>query len=153
MYRNKRSLLVALLAALSAVLAVVLTGTHSGAVNAQSQSGTLVSNLTETSSFSIGFHNDLAQAFTTGPNGGGYTLTRVDLNSGPTDTEPNADPLSVSIHSESSGRPGVSLGTLTGPDVLDEGQLPFTHSGIDLDRNTTYFIVMDSTASLDAELS
>ncbi len=153
MYRNKRSLfgLVPLLAALSAALAVVFTGAHSGAVNAQSQSGVLVSNLTETSGVSIGFHNDLAQAFTTGANVTGYTLTRVDLNVG-TDSAPNADPLSVSIQSESSGRPGTILGTLTGPDRLYEDPLPFTHSGIDLDPNTTYFIVMDSAADLDAEL-
>ena len=56
---------------------------------------------------------DLSQAFTTGGNARGYTLTRADiLMLSGRETEPT---YTVSIHSDSSNSPGASLGTLTNP--------------------------------------
>ncbi len=56
----------------------------------------------------------------------------------------------MSIHSNSGGRPGSNLGTLTNPSELVQSEVPseenrFTASGqgIDLDADTTYFVVLD----------
>ena len=94
------------------------------------------------------FLSDIAQAFTTGSNSGGYRLTRVDLELRHTS---GAQPTySVSIHTDSSGSPGTSLGTLTNPSSLPSsfGLVQFTASGkgLDLAANTTYFVVVDATS-------
>ena len=100
---------------------------------------------------------DLAQAFTTGANGGGYTLTSVEIALyNATDT---TFPGTVSIWNESSvRRPDSSMGTLTNPSLSSVGTckvLPcpeaayqFTSSsGIVLDASTTYFVVIDADSS------
>ena len=100
---------------------------------------------------------DLAQAFTTGANGGGYTLTSVEIALyNATDT---AFPGTVSIWNESSvRRPDSSMGTLTNPSLSSVGTckvLPcpeaayqFTSSsGIVLDASATYFVVIDADSS------
>ncbi len=100
---------------------------------------------------------DLAQAFTTGANGGGYTLSSVEIALyNATDT---AFPGTVSIWNESSvRRPDSSMGTLTNPSLSSVGTckvLPcpeaayqFTSSsGIVLDASATYFVVIDADSS------
>ena len=94
---------------------------------------------------------DIAQAFTTGGNSAGdhgFRLTNVDLNLGETnDSVTNA---TITIHrSNSAGRPGSSIGTLTRADALvDDSLNTWTSSaGIDLAANTTYFIVIEGTGS------
>ena len=100
---------------------------------------------------------DLAQAFTTGANGGGYTLWSVEIALyNATDT---AFPGTVSIWNESSvRRPDSSMGTLTNPSLSSVGTckvLPcpeaayqFTSSsGIVLDASATYFVVIDADSS------
>ena len=111
----------------------------------QAQSKILVSNLGQ----GIGaLHSsfvevDVAQAFTTGSNSAGYTLKSVEL--GIISAWDNATTLTVSIHSNSSGAPGASLGTLSNPASLATGMVhAFTHTrGIALAASTTYFVVID----------
>ena len=110
-------------------------------------SGTaLVSNLGQTDGdFGTLISYDQAQAFTTGDNFGGYALTSVEIQ---TTGTPTLNALTVSIHSDSSGSPDASLGTLTNPgSVASDGIATFTASGagIDLERETTYFVVVDVT--------
>ena len=73
---------------------------------------------------------DLAQAFTTGANGGGYTLTSVEIALyNATDT---TFPGTVSIWNESSvRRPDSSMGTLTNPSLSPMG----TCKGVALPRS------------------
>ena len=112
-------------------------------------SGTaLVSNLVQTSG-GIGSLNsyDQAQAFTTGDNFGGYALTSVEIQ---TTGTPTLSALTVSIRSDSSGSPDASLGTLmNSAAVASDGIATFTASGagIDLESETTYFVMVDVSAS------
>ena len=106
----------------------------------------LVSNVDQSGS-SIALNTwDVAQAFTAGSNASGYTLTSVDLNMtvGSSGTNPS---FSVSIYSDSSGNPGTSLGTLTAPASLVDGNNSFTHTGIDLAASTTYHVVVDVSSA------
>ena len=109
--------------------------------------GVLVSNLEQ----STGGHGDLldfdqAQAFTTGSNSAGYTLTSIEIAMFWSAT-PDAS-FTVSIHSDNSGAPGASLGMLTHPSSLVNNAVnAFTHDGIDLDATTTYFVVVDATGA------
>ena len=84
----------------------------------------------------------MAQAFRTGSNAAGYTLTGIDLAlRGGSGTPAYA----VSIRSDSAGRPGNSLGTLTNP-ALQSGDhnAQFTVPGaINLAANTWYWVVVD----------
>ena len=124
------------------------TETYTVVVTRQAQLAdvTLISNLGQSSAGSGDFTNDQAQAFTTGSNSGGYSLTKVVINSL---LGLGAD-FTVSVHENDSGAPGTSLGTLTNPTVPDASPAAdheFTHSGIDLAASTTYFIVVDVGAS------
>ena len=115
-------------------------------LQAEAQSVVLVSNLGQNNGGGGGIYVlDQAQAFTTGDNTGGYTLTSVDIHIyGAT----GFDNLTVSINSDSSGSPGASLGTLTNPgSVASDDIQAFTASGsgITLAKETTYFIVLDAT--------
>ncbi|MDE2754372.1 MAG: fibronectin type III domain-containing protein, partial [Gemmatimonadota bacterium] len=81
-----------------------------------------------------------AQAFTTGGNAGGYTLTSVTFPIGGT---LNAGHTQMRIESSgSNGKPGGSLGALTfgRSGTTATG----TTSGIDLAASTTYFVVLQS---------
>ncbi len=92
--------------------------------------------------------SDLAQAFTMSGNPGGYRLTQVGIeivvNSPTAPTDPS---YSVSIHSNAGGSPGGNLGTLTNPSgglVHDEvNRFTASGQGVDLDADTTYFVVVD----------
>ena len=90
---------------------------------------------------------DKAQAFTTGANSGGYTLTSVDLKLGAVTGSTNVYTVSI-WSSNSSGRPNSSLGTLTKPGSLTSGNNTFTASGsgIDLSASTPYLVVVDGTS-------
>ena len=105
---------------------------------------TLVSNVGQTSSGGLGLDtHEGAQAFTTGDNSDGYTVTSVGL-----DLSSGANPtfnFTVGIWMNSnSNLPGSSLVTLTQPASLILGVNEFTTSGIELAANTTYWVVVDS---------
>ncbi len=90
---------------------------------------------------------DGAQAFTTGPNRStsyvGWTLTGVDIDLRTVGSAPPT--YSVGIHhSKSDNTPGARIATLTNPDTLVEGVNSFTHPGLRLSKNDTYFVVVDS---------
>ena len=112
---------------------------------------TLVSNVGQTRSGSLGLDTyEGAQAFTTGDNSAGYTVTSVglDLSSGADHTFN----FTVGIWTNSnSNLPGSSLVTLTQPASLTLGVNEFTTSGITLAANTTYWVVVDSTGGGSAQ--
>ena len=112
---------------------------------------TLVSNVGQTRSGSLGLDtHEGAQAFTTGDNSDGYTVTSVglDLSSGADHTIN----FTVGIWTNSnSNLPGSSLVTLTQPASLISGVNEFTTSGITLAANTTYWVVVDSTGGGSAQ--
>ena len=126
-------------------VAGVLQSAHAGAI-VPLDDVTLISNLGQSSQGGGDFSNDQAQAFTTGSNSGGYSLTKVVLHS----RLGVAADFTVSVHENDSGAPGTSLGTLTNPTLPATGETAnyeFTHSGIDLAASTTYFIVVDVSTS------
>ena len=92
---------------------------------------------------------DQAQEFNTGDNTGGYTLTSVEIHlasSGEGDA--HVANFTVAIWSSDMGQPMTSLGTLTHPTFPSDpatGVYEFTTSGIDLEAETAYFVVVDST--------
>jgi len=105
----------------------------------------LVSNTGQTTVHASPFWHDSAQAFTTGTNATGYTLTRVDFDMDVT-TGPKPA-YTVSIHSDSSNSPGSRLGMLTNPSSLRFGINSFTASGgIALAAGTKYWVVVDVAA-------
>ena len=135
-----RGLVAGLLVAVAGLLALPL--------QAQAQSKILVSNVGQFGQGSgslIDF--DQAQAFTTGSNSAGYTLTSVEIDIGT--TLENAPAFTVSVHSNSSGAPGASLGTLSNPASLSrDGVYAFTTRGIALAASTTYFVVVDRVSAV-----
>ncbi|MYA49372.1 MAG: hypothetical protein F4Y25_01275 [Chloroflexi bacterium] len=130
-----------------ALLAVVFATTPAEQANAQTPQ-TFVANLGQSDGGASPLANDYAQAFTTGSNSAGYSLRSVDVEFGVITSSFSSSSLTASIHAESGGSPGSSLGTLTKPasfPVSSSAQtLTFTSSaGIDLAANTTYFLVID----------
>ena len=105
----------------------------------------------QTRSGSLGLDtHEGAQAFTTGDNSDGYTVTSVGL-----DLSLGADHtinFTVGIWTNSnSNLPGSSLGALTQPASLISGVNEFTTSGITLAANTTYWVVVDSNGDGSAQ--
>ncbi|WP_419837574.1 choice-of-anchor R domain-containing protein [Candidatus Poriferisodalis sp.] len=111
----------------------------------------LVSNLGQTgasSDLAFGLF-DVAQAFSTGGNAAGYTLSSVDVRFSELADAAAASKVTVSVHAEASGRPGAVVGALTWPSFT-----PFTSSqtlrfaapagGISLAADSTYFVVFDT---------
>ena len=91
------------------------------------------------------FTRDFAQAFTTGGNSSGYTLTSVQLNLKFSGTPSN---FTVTIHEDSSGVPATSRGTLGMTGTLQTGsfslvQFDASGAGIGLRANKTYWVVVD----------
>lgn len=115
----------------------------------------LVSNLGQPNSgTNLGLQNfDLAQSFSTGSDGGGYTLKSVDLQFRALN-DPNAYwRIRVTIQSDSAGSPGTLVGTLTNPffqSTSTDRTYNFTapSGGIQLAADTTYWVVVDVTGSL-----
>ena len=127
------------------VLAASLLACTAGAANGDE----VVSNLDQADGGSTSLKQfDQAQAFTTGSNSNGYTLTSVEIDFDMSRLGVwGADSvLTVGIWTDGSGSPGSSLGSLTSSTSgLSSGIHEFTTSGIDLDANTQYFIVVDVT--------
>ena len=112
----------------------------------------LVSNTGKTESASqAGLVLDYAQGFTTGSNAAGYKLTRVRTGLDTVAHDHSSAGVSLSIWSDSSGLPGSKLGTLTKPDTLSGGgalnDFDAPGDGIDLEANTKYYMVFDSSQS------
>ena len=128
---------------LAAGLLVAVAGLLALPLPLQAQSKILVSNVGQVNSGASSLIDfDVAQAFTTGSNSAGYTLKSVEIDIGTYND--NATTLTVSIHSNSSGAPGASLGTLSNPASLATGDVQaFTTRGIALAASTTYFVVID----------
>ncbi len=106
----------------------------------------LVSNTGQTKSVDSDFR-DVAQSFATGNRS--TRLTGVEIPTQHTST--TAPAYSVAIHADSSDSPGASLGTLANPASLPataNGVARYTAagSGILLQANTTYFVVVDVTS-------
>ena len=133
---------------LLALLAIIFAPPFAPTAEAQT---TLVSNVGQTRSGSLGLDtHEGAQAFTTGDNSAGYTVTSVglDMSSGADHTIN----FTVGIWTNSnSNLPGSSLVTLTQPASLITGVNEFTTSGIELAANTTYWVVVDSTGGGSAQ--
>ncbi len=112
----------------------------------------VVANITQTtdSSASRDFNDDHAQAFTTGNHAAGYKLTGASLDIDFSGSASNAGlSYAVHIYSDSSGRPGRSLGTLRRPSALSAGVQLFEASfgGIDLKPGTKYWMVVDASGA------
>ena len=106
----------------------------------------LVSNIDQSGIYPGNLSEDVAQAFTTGSHAGGYTLTGVDLKLG--GSGPPA--YTVSVHADSSGDLGGSLGVLTKPSMpssIKVVRFGAPGSGIDLEPKTTYWVVLDSSGN------
>ena len=118
----------------------------------QAQAQILVSNLGQTpATHGSLVASDLAQAFTTGGNSAGYTLRSVEIDM-LTNAE-NATTFTVSIHSNNSGAPGASLGTLRNPASLASTAVhAFTTRGIALAAATTYFVVIDRVGQFSGSI-
>ena len=118
-------------------------------VNDDDGAGTLVSNTGQSQDATSLIAIDRAQAFTTGSHNGGYKLTSVDV---PFSSVPNVGVYTITIEtSNPSNRPGDSLGTLSHETTSTNTR---RHSapgnGIDLDPDTTYFVVHRSTSGASA---
>ena len=120
-----------------AVLAVVLA---LAAPAAAQTTVTLVSNVGQTAveAFSS---SDRAQAFTTGSNAGGYTLSSVDLVWAVGET----DDAAVSVCTTAgSGFPTATCTAFTAPGTFAAGTVTFTASpAMTLAKETTYTVVVD----------
>lgn len=92
---------------------------------------------------------DAAQGFTTGGNATGYTLTSVEFIFRGIPAGTRSDGLEVFIADKSplASKPGRSLAILTNPATLSNGVNTFTHPGLHLEPNTTYYAVIDVVCS------
>ena len=116
--------------------------------DAQQTPTTLVSNAGQPNSGTGNFvQHDHAQAFTTGSNVAGYTLTAVEFSFPSIADSGLASKLNVEIRSDSSGNPDGLVATLTNPGTIASGANSFTHSGIQLDPDTVYWAVIDVTGT------
>ncbi len=122
-----------------AVALVALSLLAAGTAQAQT-SVTLVSNTGQSTDSTSRHGVDRAQSFTTGSNAAGYTLTSVTF---PFGGAVRTAFTSMRIESSNaSGQPGGNLGALT---LTTSGSTATgTTTGIDLDPDTTYFVVLQS---------
>ena len=124
----------------------------------------LVKNTGQTSSGTAYIDNyipgyQLSQAFTTGANAGGYTLTGISVVIRGTASADQRAALAVQLWSDSSGesagQPGAKLADLTVPSSVSTGTVLFAApSNTTLSASTTYHLVIDAanvTAGLEAE--
>ena len=110
---------------------------------------TLVSNTGQTSDGSGGDSRDRAQAFTTGANSGGYTLSSVEVISGDVDGDDAA--VSVCTVTTNAGFPTSTCTALTAPSSFAAGTLEFT-GNMTLAANTTYTLLLASPGGEPLEL-
>ena len=84
-----------------------------------------------------------AQAFTTGSNAGGYTLTSISGSF--SQGIGNPGDIAVKLHAASGTNPGTEQATLNGSNPTATGQYTYTcSSGCALAADTTYFVVMNT---------
>ena len=153
MLTRRRALWALPLLLLAVMMAAALFAlTPAQPADAQQATQTFVANLGQADGFNQALGNDYAVAFTTGSNAAGYSLRSVDVEFGIIHSSFSSSDLTASIHTESSGSPGSSLGTLTNPASFpvssSDQTLTFTSTGIDLSANTTYFLVLDLSRNL-----
>ena len=138
--------------ALAAALAVLAGLALAAPVHAQT-SVKLVGNTTQTeSSTTSDSTKDRAQAFDTGDNETGYTLTavKVQMAQAVLTSVLNTLTAHVFLADDTTGHPtGSSLGTFSNPSELLAGPRTFTAhgDGIELDANERYVFVMDTSQS------
>ena len=105
--------------------------------------GSVVSNVGQTEASRLQ-QADFAQAFTTGSHAGGYTLTRVDVVMR---KDGSSAAGALGIHADAAGVPGASVSALSvrGTLTATKGviQLVASGEGINLDANTSYWLVLD----------
>ena len=137
-----------------AVLAGALALTFAGLTAAQAQTETevtLVSNTGQPSTsldYTVGNGNQLALAFRTGANPGGYTLTKVDFVIVDFGGSFAASGVKGSIYTAKEGLPYESLYTLIHPSPRATGTNTFTApAGSTLDSETKYFLVFKGPAN------
>ena len=108
---------------------------------------TLVSNLTQTGDSSALYTRDHGQAFTTGSNASGYTVTGVTIIS----EDPNDDEIALQIcEVDSGGSPTMTCTNLTAPASFARGPLDFTvpnGTPLPLEADTTYMVVFTAPTS------
>ena len=114
---------------------------------------TLVSNLAQTVDAFGNDGHDHAQAFTSGDNALGYTLTSADIFFREVDTSNQVFANSVvTIRSDSGGSPGTVLATLTdpssGPTAYAASTFTVPGGGLDIDPNTQYWLIFDITGDI-----
>ena len=111
-----------------------------------SVSNALVGNIVEPQTSRIGFDNDMALEFDTGPHAHGYRVTHVDVALERSGAVPAH---TVSIRRNSAANlPGDVVVTLTTPALATGAQAAryaAPAGGIDLDRSTRYWVVIDVT--------
>ena len=140
----RRSALLGLVLLLAAATALLAQPTEHA--SAQQQSQALVSNIGQADGGSVGFNlGDTAQAFTTGGNAEGYTLTSVDVALSLNADSALSSKLTATIRSDSSGSPGTVIGTLTTPTIptINSNQtfnFAAPGDGIGLEASTTYWL-------------
>ena len=96
---------------------------------------------------------DTVQAFTTGSHAAGYLLSSVDLVFGPLTDADAASKLAVSVNADAGGVPGTVLATLAWPAFSPSSSAQTLRfeapgGGVRLAADTTYFVVLDSTAAV-----
>ena len=139
--------------AMAAVLLLVigLLVLMSGLVEAQEpDTEDLVKNTDESTRDILVLNNvgsGYATSFTTGDNGGGYTLKEVSIRMGGFSS---SDGVAVRVRADSSGRPGATEYTLINPDPLPSSAgIATVFSAPDdtvLLANTTYWVTVDREA-------
>ena len=125
--------------ALAAAALLALVGAL--ALPATAQADVLVSNLGQANGGYLTLNFDQAQAFTTGA---AHRLTSVEIRFA---TRPSsAGGFTVSIWTDNgSGSPGAMVGSPLSHSGVFTDLSEFTTSGIDLEANTQYFVVVDAT--------
>ena len=116
-------------------------------VVARQSTVTLVSNLSQTANQNATYSRDHGQAFTTGSNSTGYTVTSVTIVS----TDPNADAIPLQLcEVDGSVHPTTACTDLTPPSSYPEGNLTYTaptSPALTLDADTTYMLVFKAPPS------
>ena len=108
---------------------------------------TLVSNLSQTADQNATYSRDHGQAFTTGNNSTGYSVTNVTIVS--KDTNNDAIPLQI-CEVDGSVHPTTVCTDLTPPDSYPQGNLTYTvpnTTPLTLDADTTYMLVFKAPPS------
>ena len=137
-----------LLIAVAAALTVMFSD-RGDIAEAQIRDRILVSNMGEAKR-SVGLVGGLSQAFTTGNNVDGYTITQIQIDS----NEPDEAPFSMEVcTTDSTARPTESCTTLTPPGSFPRERLTFTApGGLYLEPGTTYAVVLRRTTSQDVDV-